>query len=290
MRTAVGRVPGLAQDLHFVVHGADDKHVSEQIAANGIWEPFETELIRRFLTSRATRDEGRALFLDCGANIGWYSVLAQVLGADVIAAEPLSSNAELLTLNTERNRGVGTTEIIRAALGAPAGTARLELSATNQGDHRLTTSPAGTSNRQTVDVPVITLDDVLGGRRPDVIKIDTQGSEVAILRGGRSAWNGHTPVLVIEFWPYGLAHCGTGHDELIAMLSELVPVTHDCYEIVEWRAKLAPLTIGDLQEMATVGGFSPAMKGFTNLLLVPTGERAVVADVLQPGANRLDET
>jgi FkbM family methyltransferase len=312
MRSATGRVPGVDGVFSLYVHENDDKHVSEQLATVGIWEPFETELIRRILTSRIAgrhsheaRDSGAGprggatpvLFLDCGANIGWYSVLACVLGADVIAAEPLPRNADLLALNLETNapppqhgHAPQSTRIIRGALGERPGTAVLELSATNQGDHRLTANPGGTT-KATVEVPVVTVDSIVEGRVPDIIKIDTQGSEVAILRGGRSAWNATPPpVLVIEFWPYGLQHCGAHHDDLLAMLDELIGVTHYCFDIVEWRTKLAPITIGDLHEMATVGGFSPTMKGFTNLLLVPFEEYEVIADLVQPGANRLEET
>ena len=46
-RIAAARVAGIETELSFVVHERDDKHVSERIATEGIWEPFETELIRR---------------------------------------------------------------------------------------------------------------------------------------------------------------------------------------------------------------------------------------------------
>jgi hypothetical protein len=66
-RLAAVSVPGIACELTFAVHAADDKHVSEHIATRGVWEPLETEVIGRFL-------EPGALFVDCGANLGWFSV------------------------------------------------------------------------------------------------------------------------------------------------------------------------------------------------------------------------
>ena len=49
-------------------------HVSERIATEGIWEPLETELVRRLIRSGD-------LVVDCGANIGWYTIVAAALGA-----------------------------------------------------------------------------------------------------------------------------------------------------------------------------------------------------------------
>jgi FkbM family methyltransferase len=317
MRNAVGRVPGINRELVFAVHDHGDKHVSERIATDGIWEPFETEVIRRFVTSRRAASpqagspqagtEGaafsqdrtlrRPLFVDCGANLGWYSVVAGVFGADVIAAEPMPANAALLHVNLQANApGMladgATIEIIDAALGEASGTTELTLSATNQGDHRLVPRDnpdtvgrkESRRTRERITVEVRTLDGVLKGRRPDLIKIDTQGSEVAILRGGRRGWapsiNEGAPIIVLEFWPYGLQTCGYHFEDLLAILGELIDVTHHGFEIVEWQQQLRPVTVDVLRDMATNGGFSPTMKGFTNLVLVPHDEVDVVRDLI----------
>lgn len=288
MRQATGRVPGVDRALNFAVHEDNDRHVSERIANEGIWEPFETELVRRFLTapiSGSLLEESASsqhIFVDCGANLGWYSVLAGTLGAKVVACEPLPMNAALLRTNVTQNDLTALVEIHELALGSVEGVGTLRLSIDNQGDHRLVPSGATmTTEREEVEVPVRTLDEVLNGRIPTVMKIDTQGSEVAILRGGVQGWSRSTIVLILEFWPYGLERCGASADDLLDLLSTRIDVTHRCFEVVEWRQTLVPLSIGDLASMATEGGYSPAMKGFTNILLVPLDRLDVVATLIE---------
>ena len=110
-------------------------------------------------------------------------MVAGLLGADVIAAEPMPVNAKLLEFNVKAN-GLGErVTVARTALGAEAGVAALHLSASNQGDHRLhvgaSHDPA--KRKTTVVVSLTPLDTLVGHRRPVVIKLDTQGSEVAVL-------------------------------------------------------------------------------------------------------------
>lgn len=298
------RIRGVARPLTFSLHPGNDKHISSSIAGDGTWEPFETEVVRRLLTA-PHRD--RPLFVDCGANLGWYTVVAAALGADVVACEPLPANAALLRRNVADNRMADNrmaddrvdgrvldsrpetrVEVHEVALGEHVGTGVLRLSADNQGDHRIdpATTAGGAGSRPGIEVAMTTLDAVLAGRRPDVLKIDTQGSEVAILRGGRTAWQPgpgrRDPSIVLELWPYGLRCAGAHEDELLALIGPLVDTTHRCFEVREWSATLAPLSADDVASMVSVGGFSAAMKGFTNLALIAVDRVAAIADLIEP--------
>jgi FkbM family methyltransferase len=257
-RLATVHVPGVADPLTFAVHAADDKHVSEHIATRGEWEPLETEVIGRFLGPDA-------LFVDCGANLGWFSVIAAARGAHVVAFEPFPPNAALLQRNISRNGFDPQIEIHQRALGAGPGVARLDLSDDNQGDHRVTVGP---TRRRSVEVSVVTVDATLAGRSPSVMKLDTQGSEVAILRGASAALAAR-PMLVLEFWPYGLRRCGASAAELLAIVGPLIDTTHACFEIVEFRNGLVPQSLADVVAMTEVGGYTEASRGFTNLAFVP---------------------
>jgi FkbM family methyltransferase len=262
-------------DLQFAVHEHNDKHVSERIATEGVWEPFETQLIQRLVRPGD-------LVADCGANIGWYSIVTAALGANVVAFEPMPANAALLRHNVTLNGFEDQVEVHQIGLGSQAGHATLELSDFNQGDHRMVAQTSG--RKATVEVEIRTLDSVLNGRKPALLKLDTQGSEVAILEGGRSCWAAASPppVIVLEFWPYGLQQCGASVAQLLHILGELVDQSHRCFEVVEWRSALTRLSLDDLSRMAFEGGYSAEMKGFTNLLLVPLKRSAEVAEfVLQ---------
>lgn len=275
MRLVSATVPGLDVALEFFVHQENDRHVSERIATEGIWEPFETALICRLLRARIDAS-GEALFVDCGANLGWYSMIAAALGSQVVAFEPMPNNAILLRSNIEHNGFVQLVEAHEIALGESPGTGSLRLSVNNQGDHRLVVEHrvAPESPRLTVDVAVRRLDDVLAGRVPSLLKLDTQGSEVAILRGAPETLATSSLTILLEFWPYGLTRCGATADELLAILEPLIDKTHRCFEILEWKQSLHPLTMAELTEMSRVGGYSAELKGFTNIVLIPLEQAA----------------
>jgi FkbM family methyltransferase len=268
-RLASVAVPGVSSPLTFAVHATDDKHVSEHIATRGMWEPLETEIIGRFLAPDS-------LFIDCGANLGWFSVIAAARGARVVAFEPFPPNSALLRDNISRNDFGAQIEMHECALGAAPGMARLDLSDDNQGDHRVAVGP---TRRRSVEVRVVTVDVTLAGRSPAVMKLDTQGSEVAILRGA-TATLATRPMLVLEFWPYGLRRCGASADELLAIVGPLIDTTHACFEIVEFRNGLVPLSLADVVAMTEVGGYTEANRGFTNLAFVPLGLADLVNDLV----------
>ena len=224
------------------IHPHGDQHISEALRREGVWEPFESLVVARLLgttpESVGPNSVGPPLFVDCGANIGWYSLLAASSGAYVVAAEPMPANAALLRHNVAA-AGFDSIEVHECALGAGPGSAELHLSATNQGDHRLhTDDPWDVAKRRTtVRVAVRPLSDCLHGRRPNLVKLDTQGSEVAILMGALDAWQprvGAADVSIVsEFWPYGLDRCGSSASAFIDLVLPLVGSTHRCFELIE---------------------------------------------------------
>lgn len=284
------RVAGIDGAFSMEVHDHGDAFLSTSLTECGCWEPFETEIVRRLLVSAFSRPSaGMApLFVDCGANLGWYSVVAGLLGADVVACEPMPANAALLRQNVSRNGLSARVEVYETALGWTAGSAPLHLSSTNQGDHRLHAGAShdASKERSTVSVSVRALSELLGGRRPMAMKLDTQGSEVAILGGGRNAWEpcvGLPDVaLVTEFWPYGLERCGSSASAFLALVQPLVNVSHQCFEIVEHDRTLVPLSFEKLVARACSPGLSSAARGFVNLLFCPVGMVHVVNDLVPP--------
>ena len=277
---------GIDSGFSLEVHDAGDAFISTTLTQSGCWEPFETEIVRRLLGAAPSCSS--PLFVDCGANLGWYSVVAGLLGADVVACEPMPANAALLRRNVSLNQLSTRVEIHETALGSTDGSAMLHLSPTNQGDHRL---HAGASldpskERATVSVSVCTLNEILGGRRPAVIKLDTQGSEVAILTGGRSGWEPRLGLpdvaLVTEFWPYGLERCGSSASEFLALVKPLIATSHRCYEIVEHSRSMLSRSLDELVMVANSVGLSNDVRGFVNLAFVPTPLIPAIEDLVEP--------
>ena len=120
-------------------HGEQDLFVSRRIREEGIWEPHETSLILDLLQPGDT-------FLDVGANIGYFSILAAAAvgeAGSVMAYEPDPENYRLLQANVELNALRPRVISTAAALSDANGEGRLYLSADNLGDHQVYAGDGG---------------------------------------------------------------------------------------------------------------------------------------------------
>jgi hypothetical protein len=161
--------------------------------------------------------------------------------------------------------GVDQAACFLLGLGDGAHVARLTLSPDNAGDFRIDSSEAGL----TVDALVLPLDDAVPPLGPiGFLKLDTQGSEVKILRGARAvlARSKGQFSAIIEYWPYGLASCGSSHHELAEAIAEL---SGYLFQIDAVNQRLVPRSVHDLHALGDAGVFSVEAGGHTNLLLIP---------------------
>jgi FkbM family methyltransferase len=118
------------------------------------------------------------LFVDVGANVGSYSVLASaVVGAHTIAAEPDPHTMIALRRNIAVNDVTDRVHAIETAVGREAGTARFSVGLDTI-NHVVTEG-----NSQTRDVAVETLDNLLRGSSPTLIKLDVEGHEADVVAG-----------------------------------------------------------------------------------------------------------
>lgn len=92
-------IPGKGLDTSFeiVVYHSDSVNdlVSNNIKSNGAWERQETENLMKLMSCSGAACSQR-VFVDIGANIGWFSLSALHLGYTVIAFEPFRRNIDLL--------------------------------------------------------------------------------------------------------------------------------------------------------------------------------------------------
>lgn len=159
----------------------DDTVMTRVLRDHGTWEAAETRFVMGSLRPGHT-------FLDVGANVGYFSVLAaRSVGADgrVIAVEPEARNLELLRANLERAcsvSGAAATVLPLAAHSEP-GWIALELDELNRGNHRL--APAGGCAGPVVRCERLddVLPEILDGRPVDVIKVDVQGFDHEAIAG-----------------------------------------------------------------------------------------------------------
>ena len=76
-----------------VLNPARDAYLSPTIVANREWDPPKTAA---FATILGRPYNHRPLFVDVGANVGYFSLLAAAMGCDVLAIEPQREPFELL--------------------------------------------------------------------------------------------------------------------------------------------------------------------------------------------------
>ncbi|HLJ16166.1 MAG TPA: FkbM family methyltransferase [Bryobacteraceae bacterium] len=163
------------------------------------------------------------IFLDIGANVGYYTALASGrIGKQgkIIALEPDRENFQYLKRTVAAN-GAEHAVCIRKAAADRNGSTRLYISANNRGDHRLYANDLSGSS---YEVEISTIDEILkeqGLDSVDLVKIDVQGYEGHVLRGMRETIRrSNRLILLTEFWPFGLRSAGTAPEDVLTELTE----------------------------------------------------------------------
>jgi FkbM family methyltransferase len=118
------------------------------------------------------------LFIDAGANVGSYTLLASgVCGADTLAFEPDPDTAFFLRRNVEAN-GLGDRVVVhQTALGDRPG--EVDFTVGRDTTNQVVSGSEGPTRR----VQVRPLDDFVGADRAVLMKIDVEGFEDHVLAG-----------------------------------------------------------------------------------------------------------
>jgi FkbM family methyltransferase len=143
------------------------------------------------------------LFADVGANIGFYTMIAARRGARVEAFEPTPEACKALERGLQLNAVAALVGVHRAACGSEAGTARF-TTGLDISNHLAAPEEPG------MDVPVTTLDEELAGREASMtmFKVDAEGHDLDVLRGGMGTIERLMPVVLVEIWTGGSGPAG----------------------------------------------------------------------------------
>jgi FkbM family methyltransferase len=186
-KLVTARFPDLAQSLHHyrfartlrrrpvVETPLGFRFGGSEMMENGSFEPAETALFRELA---ADVD----VYIDVGANIGYFVCLMRSRGKHVIACEPLPKNTEYLFANLLAN-GWSDVEVLPVGLGSQPRIVGLYGEGTGAS---LVPGWAGAPSRASSTIPINTLDNLLGDRFRDerlLIKIDVEGGELDVLKG-----------------------------------------------------------------------------------------------------------
>ncbi|HWR78176.1 MAG TPA: FkbM family methyltransferase [Thiobacillus sp.] len=172
--------------------------------------------------------------IDIGANYGVYTLaMAKLVGPTgrVWAFEPASSTANLLATSIATNN-FSHVVLVRSALSSATGTAQLSLNE-NSELNELVRSEQFVGASETV--PLVTLDasmDSYGWKDIDFMKIDAEGEEANILRGGANFLATESPLIQYEI--------KAGNDLHLDLVRQFSEVGYQSYRLVPGLNLLIP--------------------------------------------------
>lgn len=177
----------------------DDLFIAVPDALAKIYTDFEvctTETISRSLSAGD-------VFLDVGANFGFFSVLAADIVGPAGKVFAVEASPAVLPILRENTQTFGNVRIIESAAGNRTGETEFYLTEdfVNSG---VAQSPFIAQARK-VSVPIDTLDNLLARApgfdgRVDFVKCDVQGDEVAVLEGLRETIANNARLRLIAEW------------------------------------------------------------------------------------------
>lgn len=199
------------------------------------WFENEIKFLRRLL------QPGQNV-IDVGANYGVYTLsMAQTVGptGSVWAFEPASSTARLLAEGVAVN---GFTQVVveRSALSSTCGSAQLSLNENSELNALLRGTPTASAMET---VPLVTLDACLeryGWPHIEFVKIDAEGEEANILKGGERFFAELSPLVQYEI------RAGADlHMELVQLFAAL---GYDSYRLVPGLDLLIPFDAASIPD------------------------------------------
>jgi FkbM family methyltransferase len=148
--------------------------------------------------------------LELGANVGYFTVQGATAapGARYLAVEPFPASAGVCRANLELNR-VGSVELVRAAAVAHPGPPAVELHVPRDQLAAPTVAFVGAGSElpepmrrhvtRTVSAPAVDIRSLLPG--VDLLKLDVEGQEHALLTAARDHLRRHRPTVFVEVLP-----------------------------------------------------------------------------------------
>lgn len=138
--------------------------------------------------------KGGDTFIDIGANVGIFSLLASTRFNHVYAFEVQPETLESLNTNTG---AIDNIKIMSFGLSSEVGSFKFYCSEEGNGGSSLEKSNVNKIS-SIIEVPIKTLDSLDIAGKIDLIKIDVEGHELEVLKGAKATIGSNLPQLFME--------------------------------------------------------------------------------------------
>ena len=174
---------------------------------------------------------GKDCVFDIGGHIGLVTLpMSRVVSpaGRVVSFEPGQANLEFLRFHLARN-GAANVEVVDALVGDADGSTDFFEQSGPTGQNSVVVKKNPDAYRR-VRRRQISLDQFCAdsGLRPEIIKVDVEGAELAVLRGARNTLRRDRPTLFLSVHPAELSLLGESVDSLMREIDDLGYV---CLEI-----------------------------------------------------------
>ena len=206
--------------LQLDINSPSQRYMYEHPPLNTTYEEDTVDVILKYLTKEDT-------FIDIGAHVGYFTVLGSHLANKVYAFEPDKTNYDNLVRNCKIN-GLNNVETFQLAVGDCNRKVSFYENLDNDGGHALWNPGVHPFNqwcKENVSMKIVdqgTLDTMVDFYKIDkvkMIKIDTEGAEVLILRGmEKTLKNKYLKVVICEHNDFGMQNLGTNGGEIFEIM------------------------------------------------------------------------
>ena len=205
------------ESIKLVIPENDIRTAAFSILANGHYESLLEYLILKL-------SEQSKLFLDIGANMGFYCIGASLLNRNlnIIAFEPNPVIKKSLNENIKLNHVENRIEILEFALSDFVGDATFSVPAfTGSGGGSLRNLHPEEGLPQEFSVKVEKLDNFQAKTKgADLFKIDVEGAEFQLIRGGLETIIENRPTIIVELLRKWMKPFQSTPQDVVELLSQ----------------------------------------------------------------------
>jgi FkbM family methyltransferase len=203
----------------------ETKYTQKLMLNSKEYEPEITDCMKSILKKDS-------VFIDCGAHVGYFTVLGAELCSQVWSFEAEKENYKQLVRNIKGNE-YENVKYYHKAVGDECKWIELFICLDNDGGNALWDVGEHDFNTKSKDTPtkqkvrMVTLNSVVKGR-VDLIKIDVEGCEFKVLQGAERILKEEHPAVILEINDFALMKMGDNKEGIFSFMKKL---GYSCYDL-----------------------------------------------------------